>query len=193
MKDVATQAERAGRILRGMRDLVRKGEMRKQRVEINQLVREVVPLAEIELKRVGVTLDLKLSAEPLVTLGVPIQIEQVIFNLVKNGIDAMRGIEGRVRRLTLETTINDSGTLQVSVADTGPGLPIQESQDRLFGPFFTTKPHGMGMGLPISRSIVETHGGRLWADSLPGGGAVFHFTLPRLRSPGTEQAALPGS
>ncbi len=116
-------------------------------------------------------------------LGLPpvtgdrVQLQQVVLNLIVNGFDAMGHVAADRRTLTLETSIGDAGTVQIAVRDSGVGLD-SEHADRIFEPFYTTKSQGMGMGLAINRSIVEAHGGRLWATANEDGGATFAFTLP---------------
>jgi signal transduction histidine kinase len=111
-------------------------------------------------------------------LGDRVQVQQVVLNLVMNGIEAMSGVEGRARELVLTTRNLEPDQVQVTVEDAGIGL-APTAMDKLFAPFYTTKPGGMGMGLSICRSILQSHGGRLWATAKDGPGALFHFTLPR--------------
>jgi signal transduction histidine kinase len=104
-------------------------------------------------------------------------LEQVILNLMMNGIESMASLDREPKQILIRSALPNPGELLVSVADTGPGIDAEHA-DRLFAPFFTTKPQGIGMGLPICRSIIEAHGGRLWAENNDSGGAVFHFMLP---------------
>ena len=168
------QAQRAGEIIRRLRRFLRKEEMVREPVQINSLVQEVMGLTQSEARHKGVVFRLEL-AEDLPEVCVDgIQIEQVILNLLKNGIEAIEppGV------ITVRTgNYLPGAAVQVTVRDTGPGL-TQEMMGQLFEAFFTTKSHGLGMGLSISRSIIESHGGRLWAEAGSGQGAVFHFTLP---------------
>jgi PAS domain S-box-containing protein len=176
LENASAQARRAGEIIQRVRGYVRKEEMRHTEADINQLIREVVPLAEIEARPRRVDLELKLS-ETLPPAPVDkILIEQVILNLVRNAIEALEGVAENDRTVTIQTTASANGNIEVAVEDTGPGLS-REVADRLFMPFFTTKPNGMGMGLSISQSIVQAHGGRLWAANRSRG-AVFRFNLP---------------
>ena len=130
-----------------------------------------------EVRRKGVSLNTELAADLPAVLGDRIQLQQVILNLAINGTEAMAGFEDQPRRLTIQSKLAEPGEILVSVADTGPGIDPHQ-MPRLFAPFFTTKPDGIGMGLSISRSIIEGHGGRLWAAANQPNGAVFHFALP---------------
>lgn len=175
IEEVAAQAERAGEIIRRLRGFMRRREPRQDRQDVNELVEEVVRFLVPETRRsqVKVMLDL---AEPLRPVHVDsIEIEQVILNLVRNAIEAMECEPPGQRQLTIRT-LQSERFVEVQVSDKGPGLP-HAVRERLFDPFFTTKPTGAGLGLPISQSIIESHGGRLWGENNPGGGATFHFTL----------------
>jgi signal transduction histidine kinase len=144
-------------------------------VDVNELVREMLVLLRSEADRYSICLRTDLAAElPKVTAD-RVQLQQVLMNLMINGIDAMKEVDG-ARELTIESQRAENEQLQVSVTDTGVGLPPQHA-DKVFDAFFTTKTHGSGMGLRISRSIVESHGGRLWADANSPRGANFYFTL----------------
>jgi C4-dicarboxylate-specific signal transduction histidine kinase len=145
-------------------------------LDVNEVIPEVLALVgpELQKNRVSVECDLK-EALPLV-LADRVQLQQVLLNLVVNGIEAMTEVTERPRKLVVQSQIEESGELMVTVRDSGTGLSSEA--DRIFTPFFTTKTHGMGMGLPISRSLVEGHGGRLWATPNSPHGAVFSFTLP---------------
>jgi K+-sensing histidine kinase KdpD len=122
-------------------------------------------------------MKLELAPDSIIVLGDGIQLQQVILNLVMNGIEAMTNVTDRPRTLILHSESRNRGQIRVAVQDSGNGLS-EEVMGRLFEPFFTTRTKGMGMGLPISRSIVEAHGGRLWAESNGSAGATFQFTLP---------------
>ena len=174
---IASQAERAGEIVRRTRGFVRKDESQQKRVDIADLVREAADLAEVEAREYGVSLRLELDRGTRLVVADAVQIEQVILNLVRNGLEAMKHRHKGRRKLSIRTTSADGGCVEVAVHDSGMGVPADQ-MDRLFEPFFTTKPEGMGMGLPISRTIVEAHGGRLWASANPDRGMTFRFTLP---------------
>jgi len=177
MEEIAKQALRADQIIRRLRSFTRKGEPQRENADLNILVREVAHLAEADARGHGVSIHLKL-ATPMPTVCVDrLQIEQVILNLVRNGLEAMRNPTPERSVLSIETSICGETTVEIAVNDLGEGLDPERS-DKMFDPFFTTKPDGMGMGLSISRTIIEAHGGRLWASSNSHCGATFRFTLP---------------
>lgn len=180
IEKVAAQARRAGKIIQSVRDFVRKSEPHRTACDINELVEETLGFAEIDARRQGVNFSLDLSPGQPGVFADRVMIEQVILNLVKNGIEAMRDVPERERELKISATPSEDDCVMVSVTDRGQGIS-PEIREKLFEPFFTTKREGMGMGLNICRSIVEFHNGRLWAEPNPGGGAVFRFTLPRQR------------
>lgn len=173
--DIAAEALRAGEIIRRLRSLIRKEAPRQDWVDLNELVGEVLRLLEPETRQHAVTVRVHADARLPALIADRIQIEQVILNLVRNAVEAMREVEGR-RELDIRTIAVGDDLVEVSVRDTGPGLPAA-LVDHVFDPFVSTKPAGLGMGLSISRTIIEAHQGRLWA-SASVGGAHFHFTLP---------------
>lgn len=177
MEKVVAQSSRASQFIARLRSFVRREAPRRTRVDINEAVRAASELLAVEAgqRHVQVRLDLAGTLEPIV--GDPIQIEQVVLNLARNGIEAMdgNGFEGRV--LTIRTEPADGGSVQVSIGDLGCGISSADL-GQIFEPFFTTKSSGLGVGLSISRSIVEGHGGRIWATSTPGDGTAFWFRLP---------------
>ncbi|HUW82500.1 MAG TPA: PAS domain S-box protein [Phycisphaerae bacterium] len=175
---IAAQAERAGQIVRRVRSFIRKEDTQRTRVDIADLVREAADLAEVETREYGVVLRLELDGATHPVVADAIQIEQVILNLVRNALEAMKHRRKKERKLSIRTAAVDDGCVEVAVRDSGTGLSADHQADRLFEPFFTTKPEGMGMGLAISRTIVEAHGGRLWASGNPDHGMTFRFTLP---------------
>jgi C4-dicarboxylate-specific signal transduction histidine kinase len=170
-------ATRASEVIARIRSLITKATPEKSKVQINQVIEQTAALAEGQAARNQVVIKLELSPDLPVVFGDSIQFQQVILNLVVNGIEAMTCITDRPRILTLRTEPEDKGQVRVSVQDSGVGLN-EEVMRRLFEPFFTTRAKGMGMGLSISRSIIEAHGGRLWAEPNGSGGASFQFTLP---------------
>lgn len=174
MEKAVVQAGRAGDIIRRLREFLRKGEVGRAPEVVNPVVEEASALALIGSAELGVRVFMKLGKDLPAVLIDKIQIQQVVLNLVRNSVEAMAAT---VRKeLTIATDLRDDAVL-VAVADTGPGLP-EEVASRLFQPFLTTKESGMGLGLSICRSIVEVHGGRIWADGGTNGGTVFYFTLP---------------
>jgi PAS domain S-box-containing protein len=177
MEDAAAEAERAGKIIHRMNNFLRRTETRQTAIDLNLLVREALALAarDIRLGEVRLLLDLASDLPP--ALADRIQIEQVMLNLVRNALEAMQQKAAESRILTVRTKRAGADAVQVKVADTGCGLG-PDAADRLFQPFYTTKPNGMGMGLAISRTILSAHGGRLEAAPGADAGAVFTFTLP---------------
>jgi PAS domain S-box-containing protein len=168
---------RAGEIIRRIRALAKKSPPRKDWLNINEIIMEVITLARGEIERNHVSLHTQLSSDVPLILGDRIQLEQVILNLIINAVEAMGGTNDGPRELLIGSQKSESKGVTVSVEDSGPGLN-PESLGHLFTAFYTTKPQGMGMGLAISRSIIEAHGGRLWATANDERGATFQFTLP---------------
>ena len=170
------QTHRAGEIIRRLRNFVAKGEAEPRLESLSKLIEEAVALAFVGGKELGVRLQVRLDPKLDDVLVDKVQIQQVLLNLIRNAIDAMD--EAPVRELAITVTAVDPDFARVSVADTGGGV-AGDLADQLFQPFVTSKRTGMGVGLSISRTIVETHGGRIWFEPNPGGGTVFHFTLQR--------------
>lgn len=174
----ATQgATRAAEVIVRIRSLINKATPEKARVQVNETIEEALALADGQASRNNVSLLAELSPDLPVVLGDRIQLQQVILNLVMNGIEAMASVTDRPRQLIIRSRLQDAAHVCVSVQDCGIGVG-PDVMPRLFEPFFTTRSAGMGMGLPISRSIVESHGGKLWAESTVSKGSVFQFTLP---------------
>jgi C4-dicarboxylate-specific signal transduction histidine kinase len=168
---------RAGEVIHRIRALIKKAPPRMARVDVNEAVLDVITLTRSELLRHGVSLETQLATGLPVIEGDRIQLQQVMLNLILNALEAMSGIDDGAREMRISTGREASNGVLVSVRDLGPGLAPQ-SVDRLFEAFYTTKPDGLGMGLAICRSIIEAHGGRLWATANEPRGAVFQFTLP---------------
>jgi len=166
-------------VIQRIRQLATKTSPQKARLDVNDVIRDVVPLIGTEVRAHDVSLRIDLAPELPAVLADRIQLQQVLINLVMNGIEAMASIEGRPRELVVRSQPGDGDQVMVSVRDAGVGIDTQKI-DQLFSAFYTTKPDGMGMGLSISRSIIETHGGRLWATPNADHGATFHFALPRM-------------
>jgi PAS domain S-box-containing protein len=173
---VIGDGHRAGEIIDRIRAFAKKAPSRKDWIDVNETILEVIALARSEVHNNGVSLQTRLGDDMPVILGDRIQLQQVILNLMINAIEAMNGINDAPRELLVSSAKDDSQSVLVAVRDSGPGLD-PKSLDHLFTAFFTTKPQGMGMGLAISRSIIEAHGGRLWAVPNNGPGATFQFTL----------------
>jgi two-component system, LuxR family, sensor kinase FixL len=168
------QTLRTGHIIRQLREFVARGESEKRPENISKLVEEASALALVGAKEEGVKTLFRFESHTNAVLVEKVQIQQVLLNLMRNAIEAMHGCERK--ELLVTTSTPDNGKVAVSVADTGGGLAA-EIADRLFQPFVTTKPAGMGVGLSISKRIIEAHGGEMWAEPNPGGGTVFRFTL----------------
>ena len=177
VRRIARDGNRAGEVIKRIRAFVKKGEPARKPLNLNELVQETVALTQSELTRKNVSLQTVLASELPCIPADRVQLQQVLLNLVVNALDSMSAVTGRPRSLRISTDCPDPETVQLVVQDTGTGIMPQETE-KLFEPFYTTKPDGMGMGLAISRSIVEAHGGRLWARPNDGCGATFQFTLP---------------
>jgi PAS domain S-box-containing protein len=173
---MAKDATRAAEIVSRIRSLFKKGVQQRELVDVNELVREMMVMLRGEAARYSIALRTNLAADLPQVMGDRVQLQQVLMNLIMNSIDAMNDAEG-IRELTVTSQHNDGDELLVSVSDTGVGLP-SENAEQIFNAFFTTKPHGTGMGLRISRSIIESHGGRLWAGANSPRGAIIRLTLP---------------
>jgi len=167
---------RAAEIISRIRLLFKKSTPEWEVVDVNEAIREMIVLLRSEATRYDITVGMELAADLPRIMGDRVQLQQVLMNLIVNGIDAMKEVDG-ARQLAIRSQQDDDGKLIVSVCDTGVGLPPQQA-DQIFNAFFTTKPHGTGMGLRISRSIIESHGGRLWAADNSPRGASFYFSLP---------------
>ncbi|MGB5717381.1 MAG: ATP-binding protein [Gammaproteobacteria bacterium] len=176
LEHASIQSQRAGQIIRRMRRFTGKGVVRRKPIDINQVIKNALGFIESELKRKEIKLDLDLAADLPAAFGDEIQIEQVILNLLHNAIEAMFSASDKPRMLRISSRRNAADTLQVNVNDSGPGLDAA-TVDSIFDTFYTTRKNGMGLGLAISRSIIEAHGGKLWADSTTPSGATFHFTV----------------
>jgi C4-dicarboxylate-specific signal transduction histidine kinase len=174
-KRTVKAATRAAEIISRIRSFFKKSAPDRELVDVNGLIAEIVTLVHSEAMRNRVSVRTDLGADLAPVMGDRVQLQQVLLNLMMNGIEATKDVDGH-REITITSRHDDSDHLRVSVADTGVGLP--PNADEIFNPFFTTKADGTGMGLAISRSIVESHGGRLWATSDAGRGATVSFNLP---------------
>jgi PAS domain S-box-containing protein len=173
---IVKDGHRAGEVIRRVRALLKKSEPQKVRLNINDVVNEVIALVQREVLSHGVTLRKELAPVLPAVLADRVQLQQVLINLLINGIEAMQPMTDRPRELVIRSHQDDAGQILMMVKDSGLGISV-EDVDRLFTAFFTTKSGGMGMGLSICRSIIEAHGGRLWASRNVGPGATFQFTL----------------
>jgi len=173
-------ARLASDVIARIRALSRKGALETAQLNINEIIDDVIALIrrEIDVHSVSLRLDLGSSLPPVD--GDRVQLQQVVMNLLMNGIQAMNPVTGRRRELRIRSREHGSDQILVAVEDSGTGVEL-ENVDRVFNAFFTTKPDGMGMGLSICRSIIEQHGGRIWASRNSGAGSTFEFTLPACR------------
>jgi two-component system sensor kinase FixL len=170
----AEQALRAGQIIRRLREFVSRGESERRVESLAKLIEEASALALVGVKETGIRVSFQFDPRVDYVLADKIQVQQVLHNLMRNAVEAMQ--EMTRRELAISTFQVDNETVQVAVSDTGAGI-APEIAEQLFQPFVTTKRQGMGVGLSISRTIIEAHGGRLWAEPNPGGGAIFRLTL----------------
>jgi PAS domain S-box-containing protein len=177
LEAIVAQSDRTADVIQRIRQLATKQVSRSAPVDVNDVIRDVVPLVRTTLRQHEVSLVLDLAPDVTAVEGDRVQLQQVVLNLVINAIDAMAGVTERPRELLIRSRPQPPGRVLVAVSDTGVGIDATTA-DGLFEAFFTTKSTGMGMGLSISRSIIEAHGGRLWATPDPDGGATFQFTLP---------------
>jgi PAS domain S-box-containing protein len=174
---IVENGNRAAEVIAGIRALIKKESPRRDRLTVNETILEVIAMTQSEALKNGVSVRTQLAKDLPVIEANKVQLQQVILNLIINAIQAMTGVDGGSRELLISTGDAGSEGVLVAVADTGPGLS-SVGFERLFEAFYTTKPSGLGMGLPICRSIIEAHGGRLWATANVPRGAVFQFTAP---------------
>ena len=182
----ADQAMRAGQIIRRLRDFVSRGESERRVENITKLVEEASALALVGVKDRGIRVQFNFDPSVDLVLADRVQIQQVLLNLIRNAMDAME--TAATRDLVITVSPADDNQVETSVADTGSGI-APEIAEQLFQPFITSKRHGMGVGLSISRAIVEAHGGHIWAEPNPGGGTIFRFTLAAVREGDIDDAA----
>ncbi len=173
---IVKDVKRAGDIISRIRQLFQKGTSQREFVDVNEIIREMIVLLRGEIARCNILVGTNLAADLPQVMGDRVHLQQVLMNLIINSIEAMKDVDGP-RELSITAQSTGDAQLMVSVTDTGVGLPPQQAE-HIFNAFFTTKLHGTGMGLRISRSIIESHGGRLWADHNSPRGASLYFTLP---------------
>jgi C4-dicarboxylate-specific signal transduction histidine kinase len=172
---IVKDGTRAAEIIKRIRLLFKKGSPERELVDVNEVIQEMIVLLRSEATRYNISVRMELAADLPRIIGDRVQLQQVLMNLIVNSIDAMKEVD-EARELAVKSQRTEKEEVLVSVSDTGVGLPPHQA-DQVFNAFFTTKPHGTGMGLRISRSIVESHGGRLWAANNSPRGASFHFSL----------------
>jgi signal transduction histidine kinase len=175
---IVKDASRAGTIVGHIRGLAKRTPAQKVPCDINDVILEVATLTSSEFHKRHVELQTELPSDLPKTNADPVQLQQVILNLVMNAVESMDAVSEATRSLFIGSAYDPAGGITVTVRDTGPGLKEGEDVERIFAPFYTTKSDGMGLGLTITRSIVESHDGRIWAEGNTSKGAVFRFTLP---------------
>jgi C4-dicarboxylate-specific signal transduction histidine kinase len=177
LRDIIKDDVRAAEVIRRLRSMLARGEIQRRPVDLNQVVRDVLALARSDLITRNVSVIMQLDPQAGLVLADPVQLQQVLLNLIVNACEAMSASAPGERRLTINTRpVEDGRAIECAVSDCGHGISAADLE-RIFQPFVTTKKQGLGLGLAICRSIVEAHGGRLWAENAPGErGAIFHFT-----------------
>ena len=186
MQSAADQAARAGQIIRRLRDFVSRGESDRRIESVSKLIEEASALALVGVKDQNVRVQYQFASDADLVMADKVQIQQVVLNLIRNAVEAMA--DSKQRDLLISTSIADGDMLQINVADTGAGL-APEVVEQLFQPFVTTKRQGMGVGLSISRTIIEAHGGKIWAEPNPVGGTIFRFTLRSVSNEDMDDAS----
>src|SRR4029077_11144388 len=174
---IVRDGHRAGEVIRRVRALIKKADTRMVPLDINEIVTEAINIVDHELRRYRVSRRMELLSDLPLVLGDRIQLQQVLLNLIVNGIEAMQPITDRQRQLVIRSEQAEPQQVRVTVMECGTGLSIESAQ-RIFDAFVTTKVSGMGMGLSICRSIIQAHGGRIWASPNEPHGAAVRFTLP---------------
>jgi len=174
---IVKDANRASEVIQRIRALAKRTEPQMTSLDINDVIREAILLVQREVLSHGVSLQTELASGLPPVLGDRVQLQQVVINLLMNGVEAMASVTDRPREILIRSQLHEAGQVLVAVLDSGIGID-SETAERLFSAFFTTKPSGMGMGLSISRSIIRAHGGRLWVSPNPDHGAAFQFTVP---------------
>ncbi|MCY1539388.1 Sensor histidine kinase TmoS [compost metagenome] len=177
LERIIKDANRAADVLGRIRKLIRKAPPQCQPVDLNEAIREMVEFTHGPATKHGAQVQTQLAQDLPYIKGDRVELQQVLLNLIINALEAMESVDEGARQLWVNTALDNAGGVQVEVRDSGPGFAF-ESTEQVFVPFYTTKPTGLGMGLSICRSIIETHGGRLWASANQPRGAVVQFTLP---------------
>ena len=177
LEEIAEDGKRAGKVIRGLRELLKRGDRERKVLEVNQFVEDVLALVRSDAVMHNITLTTRLASDLPKVSGDQVQLQQVVLNLLRNGSEAMGDLKNGKRELVIATALGNAGDVEISVRDSGAGINADDMW-RLFDAFYTTKPDGLGMGLSINRSIVEAHKGRIWATPNADDGTTFHFTLP---------------
>ena len=177
LADIREDDQRASRVIERMRGLLKRHDLETRALEVGELVRDVADLVRVDASARHVKLGVDVPGDLPLVRGDRVHLQQVLLNLILNGMDALNGASPENRRVTVTARLDGTQTIEIEVSDAGHGIPADKFA-HIFDPFFTTKPNGMGMGLPISRTIIEAHHGRLWAENNNGSGAAFRFTLP---------------
>jgi C4-dicarboxylate-specific signal transduction histidine kinase len=177
LADIRKDDQRAGSVIDRMRGLLKQKNLDKRPVDMGELVGGVAALVRSDAAARHIRLELAVADHLPPVFGDPVHLQQVLLNLILNGMDALDGTDRGDRRVSVTAALDGPKTIEIAVSDSGAGVPADQLT-HIFDPFFTTKPDGMGMGLPISRTIIEAHNGRLWAENRNVGGASFRFTLP---------------
>jgi C4-dicarboxylate-specific signal transduction histidine kinase len=176
LEEIVADGTRASAVISGIRAFIKKAPAQKSLLNIDDVIQEVLALAAHEIQGNRILVERQLTQSSTLVFADRVQLQQVLLNLIMNGVEAMTAVTDRARVLCVQSVIDKSGDVLVAVRDSGIGFSAD--RDRVFTPFFTTKANGMGMGLAISRSLIEGHGGHLWAEPNVPNGAVFSFTLP---------------
>lgn len=176
LEEIVADSTRASAVISRIRGFIKKTPAEKSPLNINEVIQEVLDLAAHEIQKNKILVERQVPQSSTLVFADRVQLQQVLLNLIMNGIEAMTAVTDHPRVLCVQSGIDNSGDVLVAVRDSGTGVSVD--RDRIFTPFFTTKPNGMGMGLPITRSLIESHGGHLWTEPNSPNGAVFSFTLP---------------
>jgi two-component system, LuxR family, sensor kinase FixL len=187
VRDIIADDNRAANLIRGLRSFLTKGDFQRQVLAPNSLVWDVLRLTKAEVASRSIQVTSILAPDLPAIRGDRVQLQQVLINLILNACDAMTAVERGARSLTITAQSAERDWIEISIADTGTGFPLG-TEEQIFEPYYTTKPLGLGLGLSLSRSIIGAHGGRLWAENRPSGGALVHCLLPQWTS---EIQALP--
>jgi two-component system sensor kinase FixL len=177
LNDIVADDKRAAQVIQRLRSLFRKGKLKKEVLDVNDLVREVVSLINSETIIRNISIKTRLDDSISSLIGDKIHLQQVIINFILNASEAMTDVEDIPRKIIISTTTENAQAIKVGIRDFGPGID-ESSMQQMVEPFYTTKPTGMGMGLSINRSIIDAHHGRLWAENNADRGATFYFSLP---------------